>query len=78
MTKKILFFFLISILFFFQNIFAKVENNIVLKVENEIITNFEIKNKIIATLILANQEVNQSNINKLKNQILYNNKENEI
>ena len=70
MTKKILFFFLISILFNFQNIFAKVENNIVLKVENEIITNFEIKNKIIATLIIANQEINQSNINKLKKQAL--------
>ena len=70
MIKKILFFFLISILFNFQNIFAKVENNIVLKVENEIITNFEIKNKIIATLILANQEINQSNINKLKKQAL--------
>ena len=70
MIKKILFFFLISILFNFQNIFAKVENNIVLKVENEIITNFEIKNKIIATLIIANQEINQSNINKLKKQAL--------
>ena len=70
MIKKILFFFLISILLNFQNIFAKVENNIVLKVENEIITNFEIKNKIIATLILANQEINQSNINKLKKQAL--------
>jgi len=70
MTKKILFFFLIIILLNFQNIFAKVENNIVLKVENEIITNFEIKNKIIATLILANQEINQSNINKLKKQAL--------
>lgn len=70
MTKKILFFFLISILFNFKNIFAKVENNIVLKVENEIITNFEIKNKIIATLILANQEINQPNINKLKKQAL--------
>ena len=70
MTKKILFFFLISILLNFQNVFAKVENNIVLKVENEIITNFEIKNKIIATLILANQEINQPNINKLKKQAL--------
>ena len=70
MIKRILFFILISILFNFQNIFAKIENNIVLKVENEIITNFEIKNKIIATLILANQEINQSNINKLKKQAL--------
>ena len=70
MIKRILFFILISILFNFKNIFAKIENNIVLKVENEIITNFEIKNKIIATLILANQEINQSNINKLKKQAL--------
>ena len=70
MKKKFLFIFLVSIFFSFQNIFAKVENNIVLKVENEIITNFEIKNKIVATLILANQEINQNNINKLKKQAL--------
>ena len=38
--------------------FAKFENNIILKVENEIITNFEIKNKIISTLILGGR--NQS------------------
>ena len=38
--------------------FAKFENNIILKVENEIITNFEIKNKIISTLILGDQEIN--------------------
>ena len=46
--------------------FAKFENNIILKVENEIITNFEIKNKIISSLILGNQEINQNNIDKLK------------
>ncbi len=50
--------------------FAKFENNIILKVENEIITNFEIKNKIISTLILGDQEINQSNIDKLKKQAL--------
>ena len=50
--------------------FAKFENNIILKVENEIITNFEIKNKIISTLILGNQEINQNNIDKLKKQAL--------
>ena len=48
-------------------LFAKVTNNIVLKVENEIITNYEIKNKILTTLILANQEINQENIKKEKN-----------
>ena len=50
--------------------FAKFENNIILKVENEIITNFEIKNKIISSLILGNQEINQNNIDKLKKQAL--------
>lgn len=50
----------------FINLFAKVENKIILKVENEIITNFEVKNKILSTLILANQSITQENINKLK------------
>ena len=56
------------LLFLSNNSFAKVENSIVLKIENEIITTFEIKNKILSSLVLANQEVNQSNINKLKKQ----------
>ena len=34
-----------------------VENSIVIKIDNQIITNFEIKNKIISTLILSNQEI---------------------
>ena len=38
--------------------------------ENEIITNFEIKNKILSTLILSKQEINQQSINKLKKQAL--------
>ena len=49
-------------------LFAQMKNNIVLKVENEIITNYEIKNKILTTLILANQDINQKNINSLKKQ----------
>ncbi len=57
----------------FANIsFAKLENNIVVKVENQVITNFEIKNKILTTLFLSNQEVNQNNINNLKKQSLNN------
>ena len=59
---------IIFLLFFSDNLFAKVENRIVLKIENEIVTTFEIKNKILSSLVLANQEVNQSNINKLKKQ----------
>ena len=41
---------------------AKIENKIVLKVENEIISNYEVKNKILSSLILNNQEINQKNI----------------
>ena len=50
---KTLFFFVFS-LFFQQSSFASVENSIVVKIDNQIITNFEIKNKIISTLILSN------------------------
>ena len=45
---------------------AKNENKIILKVGNEIVTNYEIKNKIISTLVLANLEVDQLNINNQK------------
>ena len=48
---------------------AKIENKIVIKVENEIITNFEIKNKIISSLILTGEEINQENINNIKNKL---------
>tara|TARA_Y100001958_G_C21194093_1_gene521778 strand:+ start:125 stop:1054 length:930 start_codon:yes stop_codon:yes gene_type:complete len=49
---------------------SSIENKIILKVENEIITNFEIRNKILSTLVLSNQEINQSNINNLKKEAL--------
>ncbi len=54
---------------FFVNediLLAKTSNKILLKVENEIITNYEVKDKILRTLYLTNQEINQYNINKLK------------
>lgn len=49
---------------------SNVKNNIILKVEDEIITNFEIKNKIMTSLILVNQEINQTNINNFKKRAL--------
>ncbi len=49
---------------------ANIKNNIIIKVENEIITNYEIKNKILTSLVLANKEINQQNINNLKSQSL--------
>ena len=70
MKKNFAYIILIFIIFFFNKTDSKIQNNIVLKVENKIITQFEIKNKILSTLILANQEVTQENINRLKNQAL--------
>lgn len=46
---------------------SSIENKIIVKVGNEIITLFELENKINTTLILTNQEINQKNINKIKN-----------
>ena len=47
--------------------FAKIQNKIVLKVNNEIITDYELKNKILSLIMLSGEELNQKNINKLKN-----------
>lgn len=52
--------------FFTTNLASEIDNKIVVKVENEVITSYEIKNKILTTLFLANQEINQSNVNKYK------------
>ena len=64
-------FFFILILLVNKNILlAKTNNKILLKVENEIITNYEVKDKILRTLYLTNQEINQDNIDKLKKRSL--------
>ena len=69
--KNILTIFLFISLFLFNNsLNAKIKNKIVVKIENQIITNYEIKNKILVSLILDNKEINQENINNLKNQTL--------
>ena len=65
----------IIVLFFFiiinkNEVLAITKSKIVLKVENEIITNYEVKNKILTSLVLSNEEINQQNINKLKAQAL--------
>ena len=60
------------ITFFYINILFSsaysITSKIILKVENEIITNYEVKNKILTSLVLAGDEINQENINKLKKQ----------
>ena len=50
---------LLIFLFFFSHQAHSLENQIIVKVENKIITNFELKNKILSSLILRNLEINQ-------------------
>jgi peptidyl-prolyl cis-trans isomerase SurA len=42
------------------------ENKIITKIDNQIITAYELKNKILSSLVLAGEEINQENINKTK------------
>ena len=65
-NKKLIFYIILSIIFLSKNAIAQINNKIIFKVENEIITSYELKNKILTTLFLSNQEINQSNIDKLK------------
>ena len=63
------------ILIYLSNIdflYASYKNKIIVKIGNEIITEYEIKNKILGSLILTNEEINQENINRLKKQSLEN------
>lgn len=70
MTKKNFFISFFLIIFFSQSLLASENIKIIVKIDNEIITNFDIKNKIISTLLLANKEINQDNINSLKKRSL--------
>ena len=65
-TCKIIFFYFVFLL----TQANAITNKILLKVENEIITNYEVKNKILTSLVLAGNEISQENINKLKKQAL--------
>lgn len=69
MKIKKIFILIIALLFFFSS-FAQGNNNnntkIIVKIENELITSYDIKSKILGTLILAKKEINQTNINSLK------------
>ena len=61
----ILFIFLI----FANSLFAQINNKIVIKIENQI-TEFEIRNKILSSLIISNEEINQNNIDSYKSAVL--------
>ena len=70
MTKKIIFLIYFFLLVNSSQTLVNAQSNIVVKVENEIITNYDIKNKILSSLYLANQPINQENINKVKENAL--------
>ena len=70
MTKKIIFLIYFFLLINSSHTLVNAQSNIVVKVENEIITNYDIKNKILSSLYLANQPINQENINKIKENAL--------
>ena len=56
------------IFFFFNFSFVEgIETKIIAMVNNEPITTYELKNKIITTLVLSNQNINQKIIDKSKN-----------
>ena len=67
MKKKLLVYSLFLKIIFTTNAFAQIQNKILVKVDNAIITSYDLENKIKSLLHLANQEVNQTNINKTKN-----------
>lgn len=68
--KKIKFLFSLLIILLSTNVLASIDNKIIVKVGEEIITSYELKNKILTTLFLSGQEINQSSINNLKKQSL--------
>jgi len=67
--KKILALLFISL---YSTAILSLENKIIVKVNNDIISSYELKNKILTTLFLANEGVNQKNINKSKPLVLKN------
>jgi len=67
--KKIIFS-LIIILLIVRPSYANVENKIIINVGNQIISSYELKSKIRNTLFISEQEINQTNINDIKEQAL--------
>ena len=69
------YFFIYFFIFFFSfnnNLKSEIKNKIIVKVDKKIITSFEVKNKILSTLIITGNEITQENINKLKGRTLEN------
>ena len=66
MIKKIFFFKFLLLIFIANNLHSAINNSIIAYVGNSIITSEDIQNKIITTLILSNQNINQKNIDNVK------------
>ena len=60
------YFFIILLTLFFDSFVVAKNTKILVKIESEIITNFDVQNKIISSLILAKKQINQKNINNFK------------
>lgn len=67
--KKIIFL-LIIILLIVRPLYASVENKIIINVGSQIISSYELKSKIRNTLFISEQEINQTNIDDIKDQAL--------
>lgn len=68
MIQRIIFLVKILIILFSSNLFANVDNKIVVTVEDEIITSYEVKNKVLTSLFLAKQDINQTKVDQFKKQ----------
>ena len=51
------------------NVLASIESKIIVTVGENIITSYDLKNKILSSLILSNKEINQKNIDEIKKAI---------
>ena len=60
------YFFILLLTFYFNSLALAKNTKILVKIENEIITNFDVQNKIISSLILTKKQINQKNINNFK------------
>ncbi len=67
-----LFFFFYFFLSLTNNLKSNIQSSIILKVDKKIITSFDVKNKILSTLIIAGNDITQANIDQLKEQTLEN------
>ena len=67
MLNKFKIIIIILIFYLFNANLYALQNKIIAKVGNATVSSYDLKNKIKTSLVLSNQEVNQSNINKIKN-----------